>query len=202
MTRFTSRRFIAESVSAFFLKSVNIWHSYKQEHDCLVHFLRLLAVCWPGASGARATGTAAAACDGRTRRAGSFSREWPCRRQCLRCDRTEVYQVARVPSECQPKYSNLRLGNVSGQLRSKSFRNHQHYSVAFELRTVAPMASDAVPVTTSPATTEDTSYTYDGSPGTTSELAAISPRRSSVDPAIMAFLIIICQANDHKRLGV
>jgi len=26
------------------LKSVNIW----QERDCLMHFLRLLAVCWPG----------------------------------------------------------------------------------------------------------------------------------------------------------
>jgi len=24
-----------------FLKSVNIWQSYKQEHDCLVHFVRL-----------------------------------------------------------------------------------------------------------------------------------------------------------------
>ena len=24
------------------LKSVNIWQSYKQEHDCRVHFLRLL----------------------------------------------------------------------------------------------------------------------------------------------------------------
>ena len=35
------------------LKSVNIWQSYKQEHDCLVHFLRLLAVCWPGAQSAR-----------------------------------------------------------------------------------------------------------------------------------------------------
>jgi len=31
------------------LKLVNIWQSYKQERDCLVHFLRLLAVCWPGA---------------------------------------------------------------------------------------------------------------------------------------------------------
>ena len=30
---------MAESVSDF-LKSVNIWHSYKQEHDCLVHILR------------------------------------------------------------------------------------------------------------------------------------------------------------------
>jgi len=29
-----------------FLKSVNIWQSYKQERGCLVHFLRLLAVCW------------------------------------------------------------------------------------------------------------------------------------------------------------
>ena len=31
------------------IKSVNIWQSYKQERDCLVHFLRLLFVCWPGA---------------------------------------------------------------------------------------------------------------------------------------------------------
>jgi len=31
------------------IKSVNIWQSYKQESDCLVHFLRLLVVCWPGA---------------------------------------------------------------------------------------------------------------------------------------------------------
>jgi len=31
------------------LKSVNIWQSYKQERDCFVHFLRLLAVCWPSA---------------------------------------------------------------------------------------------------------------------------------------------------------
>ena len=31
------------------LKSVNIWQSYKQKRDCLVHFLRLLALCWPGA---------------------------------------------------------------------------------------------------------------------------------------------------------
>jgi len=28
-----------------FFKSVNIWQSYKQKRDCLVHFLRLLAVC-------------------------------------------------------------------------------------------------------------------------------------------------------------
>ena len=27
--------------------------SYKQERDCLVHFLRLLAACWPGAQNAR-----------------------------------------------------------------------------------------------------------------------------------------------------
>ena len=33
----------------FFFKSVNIWQSYTQKRDCLVHFLRLLAVCWPGA---------------------------------------------------------------------------------------------------------------------------------------------------------
>jgi len=34
------------------LKSVNIWRSYKQERDCLMHFLRLLAVCWPDAQSA------------------------------------------------------------------------------------------------------------------------------------------------------
>jgi len=32
---------------------VTIWQSYKQERDCLLHFLRLLAVCWPGAQSAR-----------------------------------------------------------------------------------------------------------------------------------------------------
>ena len=32
---------------------MNIWQSYKQELDCLVHFLHLLAVCWPGAQSAR-----------------------------------------------------------------------------------------------------------------------------------------------------
>jgi len=31
------------------LNSMNIWQSYKQERGSLVHFLRLLAVCWPGA---------------------------------------------------------------------------------------------------------------------------------------------------------
>ena len=36
------------SLSEKKLKSVNIWQSYTQEHDCLVHFLRLLAVCWLG----------------------------------------------------------------------------------------------------------------------------------------------------------
>jgi len=29
----------------FFFESVNVWQSYKQERDCLVHFLCLLAVC-------------------------------------------------------------------------------------------------------------------------------------------------------------
>jgi len=32
----------------FFSKLVNTWQSYKQERDCLQHFLRLLAVYWPG----------------------------------------------------------------------------------------------------------------------------------------------------------
>jgi len=72
------------SVAAYLiLQPVNIWQSYKQKRGCLVHFLRLSAVCWPGASGARVAGTAADACDGRTRRAGSFSREWRRRRPCL-----------------------------------------------------------------------------------------------------------------------
>ena len=31
-----------------FFKSVNIWQSYKQERNCLVHFLHHLGVCWPG----------------------------------------------------------------------------------------------------------------------------------------------------------
>jgi len=34
------------------LISVNIWKSYKQERDCLVHFLHLIAVCWPSAQSA------------------------------------------------------------------------------------------------------------------------------------------------------
>ena len=34
------------------LKSVNIGQSYKQKRDCLVHFLRLLGVCWPGSQSA------------------------------------------------------------------------------------------------------------------------------------------------------
>jgi len=32
---------------------VNIWQSYRQERGCLVHFLRLSAVLWPGAQSAR-----------------------------------------------------------------------------------------------------------------------------------------------------
>jgi len=43
--------FLTLSVN-FFFESVNIWQSYKQERDYLVHFLRLLAVCWPGAQSA------------------------------------------------------------------------------------------------------------------------------------------------------
>jgi len=37
-------------------KSVNIWQSYQQKRDCLVHFLRLLAAYWPGAQSARCGG--------------------------------------------------------------------------------------------------------------------------------------------------
>ena len=36
------------SLSVEKLKSANILQSYKQERCCLVHFLRLLAVWWPG----------------------------------------------------------------------------------------------------------------------------------------------------------
>ena len=35
------------------IKGVNLWQSYKQERDRIVHFLRLLAVCWPGAQSVR-----------------------------------------------------------------------------------------------------------------------------------------------------
>jgi len=44
---------IAECVSEKKFKSVNMWQSYKQERDCLVHFLHLLAVCWLDAQSAR-----------------------------------------------------------------------------------------------------------------------------------------------------
>ena len=40
------------SLRVNFFKSVNIWQSYKQERDCLVHFLPLLAVRWPDAQSA------------------------------------------------------------------------------------------------------------------------------------------------------
>jgi len=41
------------SLSGFFFKSVNNFgKSYKQERGCLMRFLRLLAVCWPGAQSA------------------------------------------------------------------------------------------------------------------------------------------------------
>jgi len=46
------KRFIAESESEKKLKSVNIWQSDNHKRDCLVHFLRPLAVCWPGAQSA------------------------------------------------------------------------------------------------------------------------------------------------------
>jgi len=40
------------SLSVKKIKLMNIWRSYKQECGCLVHFLRLLAVWWPGAQSA------------------------------------------------------------------------------------------------------------------------------------------------------
>ena len=43
------KRLLLSIVKKNFFKSVNIWQSYTQKSDCLVHFLRLLAVCWPGA---------------------------------------------------------------------------------------------------------------------------------------------------------
>jgi len=36
--------FIAKSASEKFLKSVNIYQTYKQERGCIEHFLRLLAM--------------------------------------------------------------------------------------------------------------------------------------------------------------
>ena len=41
------------SMRVNFFKLVNISQSYKQERDCLVHFLCLLAVFWPGVQSAR-----------------------------------------------------------------------------------------------------------------------------------------------------
>jgi len=41
------------SLSVKKIKSVNIWQSYKQERGCFVHFLRLLAACWPDAQTTR-----------------------------------------------------------------------------------------------------------------------------------------------------
>ena len=40
-------------VCQWFFELVNIWQTYKQEHGCLVDFLRLLAVYWPGAQSVR-----------------------------------------------------------------------------------------------------------------------------------------------------
>jgi len=40
------------SLWVIFFNSVNIWQSYLQERDCLVHFLRLWAVCWLSAKSA------------------------------------------------------------------------------------------------------------------------------------------------------
>jgi len=47
------KRFLLLSLLGKLLKSVNIWHSYGQNVDCVVHFLRLLAVWWPGTESAR-----------------------------------------------------------------------------------------------------------------------------------------------------
>ena len=49
----TKKGLLGSRVKTFFFKSVNIWQSYKQERDCLVHFFRLLVMCWPGAQSAR-----------------------------------------------------------------------------------------------------------------------------------------------------
>ena len=46
------RKGLSLSLSVNYFKPVNIWQSYKQERDCVVHFLRLLAVCWPGVQSA------------------------------------------------------------------------------------------------------------------------------------------------------
>jgi len=47
------RRFLLSLRVKKKLKSARIRQSNKQERDCLVHFLRLLAVCWPGAQSSR-----------------------------------------------------------------------------------------------------------------------------------------------------
>ena len=39
---------LLSKIYIYIFKSVNIWQTYKHERDCLVHFIRLLAVCWPG----------------------------------------------------------------------------------------------------------------------------------------------------------
>ena len=44
--------FIAEFVSEKILNRWIFGKSYKQKRDCFVHFLRLLAVCWPDAQSA------------------------------------------------------------------------------------------------------------------------------------------------------
>ena len=42
---------MTELKKAYFL-TMYTWQSYKQERGCLVHFIRLLAVRWPGAQSA------------------------------------------------------------------------------------------------------------------------------------------------------
>jgi len=39
-------------IPVIFFKSVNVWHCYRQKVNCVVHFLRLLAVWWPRAQSA------------------------------------------------------------------------------------------------------------------------------------------------------
>ena len=47
------KRFIDASVSEKKLKSVNIWQSYKQERDCLVHLVRLASTLLKDGESAR-----------------------------------------------------------------------------------------------------------------------------------------------------
>ena len=41
------QNYVTVTLCTGWAKKTKIWQSYQHERDCLVHFLRLLAVCWP-----------------------------------------------------------------------------------------------------------------------------------------------------------